>query len=51
MLGAADMFDYGFEACGRLFQYNVFWDVGFATKDPNIVKVCVDRLTSLRPRV
>ena len=33
------MFDYGFEACGRLFQYNVFWDVGFAAKDPNIVKV------------
>ena len=35
------MFDYGFEQCGQLFQYNVFWEMAYATKDPNVVKVCL----------
>ena len=34
----ADMFDYGFEQFGKFFRYNVFWDTGYVTKDPNVVK-------------
>ncbi|KAI0650234.1 cytochrome P450 monooxygenase pc-3 [Trametes meyenii] len=34
----SDMFDMGRERCGPLFQYNIFWDVSYATTDPNVVK-------------
>lgn len=36
------MFDYGFGECkAPIFQFNLFWDMQYSTKDPNIVKVCV----------
>ncbi|RPD66741.1 cytochrome P450 monooxygenase pc-3 [Lentinus tigrinus ALCF2SS1-7] len=34
----SDMFDYAFEQCGPVFQFSIFWDLSYATKDPNIVK-------------
>lgn len=33
------MFDYGFGEHGPIFQYSLFWDASYCTKDPNIVKV------------
>ena len=39
MSSLADMFDYAFEHCGPVFQFSIFWDVSYSTKDPNIVKV------------
>ncbi|CDO71398.1 hypothetical protein BN946_scf184908.g156 [Trametes cinnabarina] len=34
----SDMFSLGGEMCGPLFQYKIFWDVAYATTDPNVVK-------------
>ncbi|RDX53656.1 cytochrome P450 monooxygenase pc-3 [Lentinus brumalis] len=34
----SDLFDHGFATCGPIFQFSVFWDVAYSTKDPNIVK-------------
>ncbi|KAI0677048.1 cytochrome P450 monooxygenase pc-3 [Trametes maxima] len=34
----SDMFDMGGDRCGPLFQYKIFWDVSYATTDPNVVK-------------
>ncbi|KAI9066444.1 cytochrome P450 monooxygenase pc-3 [Trametes sanguinea] len=34
----SDMFDLGGEMCGPLFMYKIFWDVSYATTDPNVVK-------------
>ncbi|KAI0353453.1 cytochrome P450 monooxygenase pc-3 [Trametes cingulata] len=34
----SDMFDMGCEMCGPLFRYTIFWDLAYATTDPNVVK-------------
>ncbi|KAI0368069.1 cytochrome P450 monooxygenase pc-3 [Pilatotrama ljubarskyi] len=34
----SDMFDIGGEMCGPLFRYTIFWDMAYATTDPNVVK-------------
>ncbi|KAI0824721.1 cytochrome P450 monooxygenase pc-3 [Trametes gibbosa] len=34
----SDMFGIGGEKCGPLFQYKIFWDLAYATTDPNVTK-------------
>ena len=42
------MFDYGFGECGPIFRYSIFWEMAYATKDPNVVKVCSSMISCER---